>query len=247
MSIWTPSAGVVAASEAPASGPPPFSPSDIAGLHLWLDAADAATLWADTAGTDPADVAEAVARWDDKSANGYTFIQATSGQRPVRQSGYVEFASASDQHLQQSGAFSTVAQPGTVFAVYRCTNTGANRAICNLGGLSLTQRTGDVQANLGSNARWLDLDIDTADHILRIEFGGSTSDDNCYRDGVASSSNPLNAGSGSIITGASGGTISTTGATGMTGRIYALLVYNSILDSEDITAVEDWLSTRYSI
>jgi hypothetical protein len=58
------------------AGPPPFAPSDIANLTLWLDGADATTLT--LSGSD-------VVTWTDKSIIGNNYTQASSGSRPVYQ------------------------------------------------------------------------------------------------------------------------------------------------------------------
>ena len=59
----------IAASQAKA-----FVPTDLAGLTLWLDAADTGTI--SLSGS-------AVTQWTDKSANAYTFTQATASYQPV--------------------------------------------------------------------------------------------------------------------------------------------------------------------
>ncbi|MCU0273390.1 MAG: hypothetical protein MUE34_09165, partial [Acidimicrobiales bacterium] len=66
-----------------AGGGPLFVPD----LVLWLDGADAGTLFADPAGTVPAAVGDAVARWDDKSPSGNDAVQAAPSSRPVLQAG----------------------------------------------------------------------------------------------------------------------------------------------------------------
>src|ERR1700748_1258223 len=53
---------------------PPFNPSDIAGLTLWLDASDSSTLTLN--GTN-------VSQWNDKSGNGNNATQATMVSQPV--------------------------------------------------------------------------------------------------------------------------------------------------------------------
>jgi hypothetical protein len=56
-----------------------FSPASVAGLALWLDAADAATLFQDAAGTTPATAdTDPVGLWADKSAAGRDGSAATT-------------------------------------------------------------------------------------------------------------------------------------------------------------------------
>jgi hypothetical protein len=61
-----------------------WTPADMDGLALWLDAADESTLWADTSATTAATNNGLVARWDDKSGNARHATQAASGDRPTR-------------------------------------------------------------------------------------------------------------------------------------------------------------------
>ena len=58
------------------AGPPPFAPTDLVGLSMWFDAADAATLT--LSGSD-------VVTWSDKSVTGNSYTQSTSGNRPSYQ------------------------------------------------------------------------------------------------------------------------------------------------------------------
>lgn len=51
-----------------------FSPADIAGLQLWLDAADESTI---------TESGGAVSQWDDKSGNGNHVVQATAASQPT--------------------------------------------------------------------------------------------------------------------------------------------------------------------
>lgn len=60
-----------------------FSPLDIPGLVLWLDASDAATLFQDSAGTTPATAdGDVVGYWADKSGNGRNATQGTTANKP---------------------------------------------------------------------------------------------------------------------------------------------------------------------
>lgn len=56
----------------------------ISGLQLWLDAADANTLYNATTGGSLVAADGGVARWEDKSGNGRHFTQAQPAQRPAR-------------------------------------------------------------------------------------------------------------------------------------------------------------------
>jgi hypothetical protein len=58
----------------------------IAGLQLWLDAADPTVLFDATSGGSLVAADGAVARWEDKSVHARHATQATSGSRPIRKS-----------------------------------------------------------------------------------------------------------------------------------------------------------------
>lgn len=61
----------------------PYVPASIAGLQLWLDASDTATLFDATSGGSLVAADGGVARWEDSSGLGNHAIQATSGSRPL--------------------------------------------------------------------------------------------------------------------------------------------------------------------
>ena len=56
----------------------------VAGMALWLDASDASTLYDATTGGSLVAADGTIARWEDRSGNGYHVTQSTSGARPIR-------------------------------------------------------------------------------------------------------------------------------------------------------------------
>ena len=61
-----------------------FSPLDIAGLQLWLDGSDIATLFQDSAKTTPVTAdGDVVGAMADKSGNGRDLLQATTANKPL--------------------------------------------------------------------------------------------------------------------------------------------------------------------
>lgn len=65
---------IALASPVSSSAPPPFAPTDIANLGLWLDAADAASVTLNGSN---------VAQWNDKSGNAQHASQGTAANQPV--------------------------------------------------------------------------------------------------------------------------------------------------------------------
>lgn len=62
----------------------PFTPADITGLVLWLDAQDTATLYQDSAKTTPAAADnDPIGAWADKSGNGKDATQASTANKPT--------------------------------------------------------------------------------------------------------------------------------------------------------------------
>lgn len=89
----------------------PFSPLDIPGLALWLDASDSTTLFQDSAGTTPATADnDVVGRMSDKSGNGYHAVQATTANKPV-----LKLAQQNGRNILHSVSydFLTAPVPGT--------------------------------------------------------------------------------------------------------------------------------------
>ena len=100
----------------------PFSPTDIAGLLVWVDSTDLSTMWEEsTRITQVSADGDPVGAWDDKSGNGNHWIQAISSQRPL----YKENFNTSYQGLKFDGGdylhsdplMSEIAQDYTIFFV----------------------------------------------------------------------------------------------------------------------------------
>ena len=98
----------------------PFSPSDISGLQLWLDATTGlfdATSGGNAVTTD----GSAVARWEDQSGNGRHATQATLNNRPVLKTSIqngknVIHFDGSNDNLSLTSSISTV---GSFFLVFK--------------------------------------------------------------------------------------------------------------------------------
>lgn len=117
-----------------------FAPNQIAGLSLWLDAADASTLFQDSALTTPA-VADAapVGGWKDKSGGGFNALQATAGFRPLLKKAVqngrdvLRFDGVDDFLATLTLGLS---QPNTIYVVAKQTSKVANNARMVVGGVN---------------------------------------------------------------------------------------------------------------
>jgi hypothetical protein len=141
-----------------------FNPSRIAGLDLWLDAADGDTLFDATSGGNlVATDGSSVARWEDRSGNSRNASQATSANRPILKTAVqngrngIRFDGSNDFMATASFAHSV---PLTLFLVCkRLSNTGSqsdfNRIIehgSNNGVAIITRTSGNIEYQYATSA-----------------------------------------------------------------------------------------------
>lgn len=107
------------------SATPGFSPKDLSGLALWLDANAPGSIT----------LATGVSQWNDLSGNARNFTQSTGSQQPsyvqnvLNGKPVVQFAAASSQTMSNSTNFST---PNTVIYVSRQTGGTNGRVLSGL-------------------------------------------------------------------------------------------------------------------
>ncbi len=138
-----------------------WDPSQLASLAAWWDASDDSTLFdATTGGSLPADAAT-VARIEDKSGNGYHLTQATSGNRPVRQTAeqnsldVLEFNRTNQTYLSRSTVPIAKNVAGvTIAAVYKETQVvsapNGNLVHIAVGGSNVARA--DLVSQMGLNS-----------------------------------------------------------------------------------------------
>jgi hypothetical protein len=111
-----------------------WTPKNIAGLALWLDASDASTLFQDSALTTPA-VADTdpIGGWLDKSGNGRNALQATALQRGRLRlniiNGKPVWANDVNDELRFVQALFAQAQPATLYCVFKKIDSGTRNFI----------------------------------------------------------------------------------------------------------------------
>lgn len=229
--------------------PPPFSPVDLSGLSLWLDADDSSTLT--LSGSD-------VITWADKSTVANNYTQSNSSWRPVysldttyNKNG-VLFNRAEGDHLtpvtQSKRSFS--GKTWTTFFVIRLTGTDSTLTIYRLqdsgvGDCWIRYRPGDSQIsfyNVGletnvsaaSIANVSGLYTDVVNSTTRTVFNNGTSVANASGNSVSYNSYFTIGGN--------------TNSEGMTGYIFEMIIYNgSALATLDRQKVEGYLAWKWGL
>jgi hypothetical protein len=233
-----------------AASPPAFSPSDIAGLHVWFDINKG--LFTDGAETTPVTAdGDRVGAWKSQTLGGgstFDLVQYSNSIRPTYKTGIINGKPAilfngSDQFLGSTAAFSK-AQPNTTFIVLKMITTGAYHGITD----------GDATARWAyeeyPGGRWgiwvtsgADIDlaaVDTNWNIWTVLWKGASTKYG-FNTGTLSAS-------GNIGSGFMGGM-----KLGVEGSAYAnmyvseFLWYNAELAAGDLSKVVNYLGTKYGI
>jgi hypothetical protein len=115
----------------------PFTPASLAGVQLWLDSQDTATVLNSTSGGSAVSLGGSVALWIDKSGNGRNASQSSSGSRPIYQSsvinGYPAVAFNGTSHVMGGNDFlSSATQSFMLFGVF--SNAAVLRGLDGSGG-----------------------------------------------------------------------------------------------------------------
>jgi hypothetical protein len=235
--------------------PPTFSPTDIAGLKLWVKA-DSLAL----ADTDP------VPTWDDDSGNGYDLVQGTEANQPtyiasgLNSKPIVRFDGTGDN--MQYATLSNLITVGshTIFVVVRPrsfnTNTtgagtyqneavlgeftGANMGIylrSNAGSpLFAAQNYPDVVTTASSVDGWYIIVYRRASGSIYISTNGGTETTAVSAD-ITLGSNPLAVGCGENATAARCGQVD----------IAELLIYNTAVSAGNVTDLLGYLNAKWAV
>lgn len=113
-----------------------FTTISIAGLRLWLDASDSATVLNSIGPDVPATNGQTIRRWNDKSGNGYHANQATGANQPLLETGVqnsrpgISFDGSNDHLVASVTGFQSLADI-TVFQVVK----PAEAAAADAGGI----------------------------------------------------------------------------------------------------------------
>lgn len=242
-------------------------PTTFSNLSLWLDAADASTLYDATSGGSLVAADGAVARWEDKSGNANHVTQSTSNNRPARKTSIqngrdvLRFDGTNDSFTRASlqwanGGFSMFvvcarttlngSYPAIV-AEYSSTSGGYLALGMNTGSGGSSEiaihRTG--QATAASNL------LPTAGRMRIVDYvsagiSGGSATVTVRMDGVAASSTltltSLSSNSDVGICASKGGT-----ADFFNGDIAELLLFKRQLGSDEVSIIERYLGTKWGI
>jgi hypothetical protein len=236
-----------------------FSPMNIAGLVLWLDAADASTLFQADNGTTPA-VADAdpVGYWGDKSGNGKHAIQAVAGSRPalklaqqngknvVRFDGNSDSLSIAGVTLSSFAIFAVMKNSTNSVLMEHSANASANNGhyfYSNNSG-SLTVRRGGSSHNTTAGVNW----GNTGSTILMTgEFQGTLVNTILRVNGSS-----VGTGSGGDLTASTVTDTLYLGARAgsslyLTGDYMEIVIYSPHPGAAAITTMEAYLNAKWSV
>jgi hypothetical protein len=231
-------------------------PQQISGLQLWLDAADASTLFDATSGGSLVAADGGVARWEDKSGNARHATQGTSGNRPLRKTNQQNALGA----LLFDGSNDTLTLPSitipashTVFSVFV-------RATASIHSIALGSEVEEGVTRYGAwwfndNVVYIKTNDDFSTHgsaststgaFLLVDTRTATTSVVTRRNGAQLAS----VTSGNAVTNAASGTwthVGSVGATVHSGNLCEIIVYNSALSDTDRATVESYLMTKWGI
>jgi hypothetical protein len=244
-----------------------FEPTSIAGLKLWLDAADTSTI--SLSGSN-------VTQWNDKSGNGYNFAQGTAANRPSSgtrtQNGLnvIDFDGTNDflPTTAAKSAFNFLNNTtATLFLVLKNdSTTGVQWMFGNNGGsnaqigiLSYNSGTNFISRNGNGSGTWT-YDITVAGNTTNAKYLTYKSDpanataanriklalDNGAFSGANTETQAASA-SDSTRDFSIGDAASPDTGIPMDGFICEFLIYDTILSNDDITNVQTYLSGKWAI
>jgi hypothetical protein len=222
-------------SDAPSSTPP-FAPSDISGLQLWFDGADAATITLDGSNN--------VEQWNDKSGNARHASQASTTRRPSSSSINGLFACGFDGIDDRLGtAAFTLAQPTTVFIVGKVGDSGTRVLYdSNTNRNQVRIETQLARTFAGTFLSSASPTTGTTNPFLvKAVFNGASSSIRTNKTASASG----NAGTSGMSGGLAIGISAPDNLFPFLGQIGEIITYDSVLSAGDITSVETYLSSKW--
>ncbi len=248
-------------------GPPPFIPTDLSGLQLWLDADDAASITSSSG---------AVSQWNDKSGNARhvtasSTAQPATGTRTINSKNAIDFDGTTDV-IKTAARIFTAPSPRTYIAVTKTDNaqpgTGTARMISERfsgGALIGTKTTNQFNfihdfTSTGTFLRRSTLDntIDITNPWVAVctwDGNGTSTGLHLYKNGSPEPSYSIdtsgpgagvNADAAALSIGAGVDNAGlTTSNTFYDGMIAEILIYNRVLANSELNQIGAYLTTKW--
>lgn len=235
-----------------------WTPADLSGLVLWLDATDLSYLYQDSAKTTPVTSdGDVVGCWADKSGNGNDVTQDTTANKPlyktaIQNSEPALYFDGSNDNLAGTLA-SALSQPFHIFAIGKIHEDFVNGQAASsmiIYGSDATHRSNIFNYVVGDPDKWgisagtvlnSNVAADTNCHIFTALFNGASSniriDGDSKATGNAGAENPAGVNIGS----------QTPGSQSWKGYILEILIYDPNLGATDLGTLEAWLATKWGI
>ena len=254
----------------------PFSPSSISGLQLWLDASDPATLYQSSGGSLASADGDPVGYWGDKSGNGRHAVQTDGTKKPalklaIQNGKNVARWDGTNDFLSVTGSSSTMkflhSADSTVFAVFsssvnnKCLLSTDNNSTTVVGyGIYLSTTGGNIEHVITKGSAPIviyhspNIGSITAKCLLTVVSKPSNATA-ANRSLIAKNSGTqlaANTYTGTPVTSNSYGDF-TIGARSfsndqnLNGDICEIVIFNSALDSNDKSRIENYLNAKWSI
>ena len=226
-----------------------FSPSDISGLQLWLDADDSETITLN---------GSTVSQWDDKSGNNYHCVQGTASNQPTyvtaAQNGknVVRLDGSNDYMQNSTNTIVGGSNARTVFVACKNTDTSGITYPFGLG----------TRANVGSGQIFLV----SAEIAVRVSFGNIIWSTSLYSSAGIITIQTNGTDVNQLLGWLNGASLSLSSSTNVTlntqvgymigdstvsstwyGDVMEVIVYDSNLSTSDRESVESYLSTKWGI
>jgi hypothetical protein len=246
--------------------PPPFVPTDISGLKIWLDATTG-LFDATSGGSAVATDGSAVARWEDQSGNGNHATQTTSNNRPVLKTSIqngknvIRFDGSNDR-LSCGDVADMGSEDVMMFAVAKIASgtsagiCGKSRAAGTQGRYSLLRESGTLYGIFtderldGGNAPTVINDTSTSFRLLGVRSERKIAYLRIGKNASASGHSLTNQNTSDVfLVGAyqdSSGTESSIFYP-LNGDICEILVYVGTFTNANVASVEDYLSTKWGL
>ena len=227
-----------------------FKPTDVSGLLLWLDTSDTSTI---------TEATNLVSQIDDKTSNNNDATQSVEVEKPITNTRTIGGLNAldydgTDHNLTISGFSANLGKAATFsyFVVFQADVLTSNRTIIS-STLAYADRTVTILSSseirsgvfdgvsyVGASTAFTDT---TGPHLLSVTYDGAGTI-NQWLDGVASAGTnmPFAKSSANTRIGAL-----TNNSSNFDGIIASVLVYDSVLSTTDRTAVEAYLTAKYSL